>query len=98
MEPLIEEGTKMKHAVSGLSLASVFWMAGGALAGTAIADAEKIPQFSAIDSDGDGYISSHEAESVPELSQIFASVDRDRDGQLNTSEWSNAVARLRGLG
>ena len=88
----------MKHAVSGLSLASVFLIAGGALAGTAIADAEKIPQFSAIDSDGDGYISSQEAESVPDLSQIFASVDRDQDGQLNTSEWSNAVARLRGLG
>jgi Ca2+-binding EF-hand superfamily protein len=79
-------------------------LAGGALsvasaqAGTAVADAEKAPDFLALDADRDGFISRSEADSVPELKKIFASVDVDRDGQLNTSEWSGAVARLRGLG
>ena len=43
-------------------------------------------------------LSSVEAEVVPEIKRIFAMVDTDRDGQLDTSEWSGAVARLQGLG
>ena len=86
----------MKTAFAGL-VASVLWSA-VATAGTAIADAEKRPDFSAIDADRDGYISTVEAEVVPEIKRIFAAVDTDRDGQLDTSEWSGAVARLQGLG
>jgi Ca2+-binding EF-hand superfamily protein len=71
---------------------------GVAGAGTPVADAEKLPEFSIIDADGDGYISNDEADAVPELKRIFASVDGDRDGQLDTSEWSKAVARMQGLG
>jgi Ca2+-binding EF-hand superfamily protein len=92
----LEEGTKMKTALAGL-IVSAFWSA-CASAGTAIADAEKTPDFTAIDADRDGYISSAEAEVVPEIKRIFAMVDTDRDGQLDTSEWSGAVARLQGLG
>jgi EF hand len=86
----------MKTAFAGLA-ASVLWSV-AATAGTAIVDAEKAPDFSVIDADRNGYISSQEAEVVPEIKRIFASVDSDRDGQLNTSEWSGAVARLQGLG
>jgi len=88
----------MKHAIARFAFSGVI-LATGASAGTVIADAEKVPAFSAVDADRDGYISSQEAQSVPQLRQIFASVDNDRDGQLDTSEWSEAVARLRrGLG
>jgi hypothetical protein len=69
-----------------------------AIAGTAIADVNRPPDFATIDSDSDGYISSREADSVPEIKRIFATVDNDRDGQLDTSEWSEAVARVEGLG
>jgi hypothetical protein len=72
--------------------------AGPAVGGTAIADAEKVPQFSVVDVDDDGAISKAEAEAVPEIFRIFASVDKDRDGHLNTSEWTEAVARTQGLG
>ena len=88
----------MQHTVATLFLSSAVFITTHAFAGTVIADAEKIPEFAAIDADGDGYITPAEAEMVPELRRIFASVDNDRDGQLDTSEWSNAVARLRGLG
>jgi hypothetical protein len=87
----------MKYAFAYIVFSSPF-LATGASAGAVIADAEKTPDFSVIDADRDGYISRSEAQSVPELAQIFASVDGDRDGQLDTSEWSGAVARLRGLG
>ena len=86
----------MKQAFAGLA-ACILWSA-AATAGTAIADAEKAPDFVVIDADRDGYISSREAEVMPEIRRIFASVDSDRDGQLSTSEWSGAVARLQGLG
>jgi len=69
-----------------------------ASAGTAIADAEKVPEFSVIDVDDDGLISMAEAEAVPEIFRIFAMVDKDRNDQLSTSEWSEAVARTRGRG
>ena len=69
-----------------------------AQAATAIADAEKVPEFSIIDVDDDGAISRTEAEAVPEILRIFAMVDKNRDDQLNTSEWSEAIARTRGRG
>ena len=71
---------------------------GAASAGTAIADAEKVPEFSVLDVDDDGLISKAESEAVPEIFRIFASVDKDRDGHLNTSEWTEAVVRTQGLG
>lgn len=87
----------MTHRILA-ALAIALGATGPALAGTAIADAEKVPQFSVLDVDNDGLISKAEAEAVPEIFRIFASVDKDRDGHLNTSEWTEAVARTQGLG
>lgn len=89
----------MKHAIVGIALATAAaFVVSTADAGAAIADAEKTPDFAAIDADRDGYISTVEADSVPEIREIFEIVDDNRDGQLDTSEWSRAVARLQGLG
>jgi EF hand len=88
----------MKLEITRLALGATGLLATAVEAGTAIADAEKAPEFGAIDADRNGYISTAEAESVPEISEIFATVDDNRDGQLNPSEWSKAVTRLQGLG
>jgi hypothetical protein len=64
------------------------------IAGTAVAG--EPPDFTTVDQDKNGYISRDEARSAPELMQIFASVDTNRDGQLSTAEFMEAVKQLRG--
>jgi len=53
------------------------------------------PDFTTVDRDKNGYISRDEARSAPDIDQVFASVDANRDGQLSTAEFMEAVKQLR---
>ena len=56
---------------------------------TAPAAAEEYVQtFEAIDVDGDGYISAKEAEVRPDLSENLQASDTNKDGKLNSAEFS----------
>ncbi len=47
-----------------------------------------IPEFSALDSDQNGVISSSEAVSVPALVKQFSDADRNADGRLSKDEYA----------
>jgi Ca2+-binding EF-hand superfamily protein len=64
------------------------------IASTALAG--EVPQFTTIDKDKDGYVSKDEARAVPEIMELFASVDVNKDNQLSTSEYMEAVKQLQG--
>ena len=56
---------------------------------TAPAAAEEYVQtFEEIDVDGDGYISAKEAEVRPDLSENLQASDTNKDGKLNSAEFS----------
>ena len=56
---------------------------------TAPAAAEEYVQtFEAIDVDGDGYISVEEAKVRPDLSENLQASDTNKDGKLNSAEFS----------
>ena len=56
---------------------------------TAPAVAEEYVQtFEEIDVDGDGYISAKEAEVRPDLSENLQASDTNKDGKLNSAEFS----------
>jgi hypothetical protein len=49
---------------------------------------DAIPEFSAVDADKDGVISSSEAVAVPALVERFSEADRNADGQLTKDEYA----------
>ena len=49
---------------------------------------DAIPEFSAVDADKDGVISSSEAVAVPALVEQFSEADRNADGQLSLQEYA----------
>ena len=63
------------------------------LAGAAAA-AGDAPEFTVIDKDKNGYVSREEARTAPEIMELFARVDSNKDGQLSTAEYSEAVKQL----
>lgn len=46
------------------------------------------PDFKAVDTDADGYISIEEAKVVPGLAEVFMKSDSDQDGKLSEAEYS----------
>jgi hypothetical protein len=62
--------------------------------GTAVAG--EAPEFTVIDKDKDGYVSRDEARAAPDIMEIFARVDANRDDQLSTAEYMEAVKQLQG--
>jgi Ca2+-binding EF-hand superfamily protein len=67
-----------------------------ALLAAGIAIAADAPEFTMIDKDKNGYVSREEARSAPDILELFAQVDANRDGQLSTAEYSEAVRQLQG--
>jgi hypothetical protein len=61
-----------------------------------IAIAADAPEFMTIDKDRNGYVSRDEARSAPEILELFAQVDANKDGQLSNTEYSEAVKQLQG--
>lgn len=49
---------------------------------------DAVPEFSAVDADKDGVISSSEAVAVPALVEQFSEADRNADGQLTKDEYA----------
>lgn len=47
-----------------------------------------VPEFSAVDADKDGVISSSEAVAVPALVEQFSEADRNADGKLTKDEYA----------
>jgi len=64
------------------------------IVGTALAG--EVPEFTTIDKDKNGYVSKDEARAAPEIMELFASVDANKDNQLSTSEYMEAVKQLQG--
>jgi Ca2+-binding EF-hand superfamily protein len=64
------------------------------IVGTALAG--EAPEFTKIDKDKNGYVSKDEARAAPEIMELFASVDVNKDNQLSTSEYMEAVKLLQG--
>jgi len=48
-------------------------------------------EFSNIDADGDGLITMEEAAVIPELKEVFADFDQDKDGTLNEEEFDKSL-------
>lgn len=53
-----------------------------------------LPEFSTIDADGDGVISKEEARTQASLAAIFADVDANNNGKLDSQEYAEARNRL----
>ena len=62
--------------------------------GTALAG--EAPEFTSIDKDKNGYVSRDEARAAPEIMELFARVDANKDNQLSTAEYMEAVKQLEG--
>jgi Ca2+-binding EF-hand superfamily protein len=62
--------------------------------GTALAG--EAPEFTAIDKNKDGFVSLEEARAAPDIIEIFALVDEDKDNKLSTAEYMEAVKQLQG--
>ncbi len=56
--------------------------------------AKSLPEFSTLDVNADGAISSEEASAQAELTAIWADVDADKNGKLSSKEYAEARARL----
>ncbi len=57
---------------------------------SAIAWAGDNPEFKAVDTDADGFISFDEARKVEGLVDVFPEVDVDRDGKLSEAEYGES--------
>ncbi|MBA2591600.1 MAG: hypothetical protein H0U97_04775 [Gammaproteobacteria bacterium] len=49
---------------------------------------DAVPEFSAVDTDKDGLISSSEAVAVPAVVEQFSDADRNGDGELTKDEYA----------
>jgi EF hand len=58
------------------------------------ATAAVLPEFSTLDADGDGVISKDEARTQASLAAIFADVDVNNNGKLDSREYAEARNRL----
>ena len=58
------------------------------------AAAAVLPEFSTLDADGDGVISKEEARTQASLAAIFADVDANNNGKLDSQEYAEARNRL----
>jgi Ca2+-binding EF-hand superfamily protein len=65
-----------------------------ALLASGSAAAADAPEFTSIDKDKNGYVSREEARTTPEIMELFARVDSNKDGQLSAAEYSAAVKQL----
>jgi hypothetical protein len=68
----------------------------GTLLVTGAAFAKEPPQFTTVDQDKDGFVSREEARGSPEIMELFAAVDENKDNQLSTAEYMEAVKQLQG--
>lgn len=76
------------------ALALVF--AGAAFAGPGQKPMEsKVPSFSELDRNDNGGISRSEAKAFPKLSEIFSTVDTDKNGELLAGEYRKATSKLK---
>ncbi len=57
--------------------------------------AQALPEFSAVDRDGDGTISEREAGTHPALAALFAELDKNHNGQLSAREYAEAKVRAK---
>jgi EF hand len=62
------------------------------VAGTALA--ADAPEFAALDTNHDGYVSKEEASTSPAIMELFTNVDANKDGKLSSSEYAEAVKQL----
>jgi EF hand len=53
-----------------------------------------LPEFSTLDTNGDGVISREEARTQAGLAAIFVDVDSNHNGQLDSQEYAEARNRL----
>lgn len=53
-----------------------------------------LPEFSTLDANGDGVISKEEARTQASLAAIFADVDANNNGKLDSQEYAEARNRL----
>jgi hypothetical protein len=79
----------MKIAALAAVLACSAALAGEEKATTATTGNEW-PEFSALDSNGDGNISQDEAKAQSLLASRFSEVDDNKDGNLNAAEYDKA--------
>ena len=56
--------------------------------------AATLPEFSTLDVNGDGVVSQEEAKGQASLVAIFADVDADKNGKLDSREYADARNRL----
>jgi hypothetical protein len=81
----------MKNTLSLTAAAiAVFVCSAGVSAG------DKYPMtFEELDRDGDGYISAEEAKARPDLAKGLEASDNNKDGQLNSAEFSAFEGKTR---
>jgi len=72
---------KMKHLITTVAFIATSALSLSALAG-------EMDQFSKLDANGDGMVSSEEATADPVLSKDWAAADLNQDGQLERAEFS----------
>ncbi len=58
------------------------------LGGVAVAQEERTPTFSEIDTDENGQVTLIEAEQSEEVTRLFDALDTNKDGQLSIEEYS----------
>ncbi len=56
--------------------------------------AKSLPEFSTLDVNADGAISSDEAKGQADLTAVWADVDADKNGKLSSKEYAEARTRL----
>ena len=56
--------------------------------------AKALPEFSTLDVNADGAISSDEAKGQADLTAVWADVDADKNGKLSSKEYAEAKTRL----
>jgi Ca2+-binding EF-hand superfamily protein len=65
-----------------------------ALLAAGAAFAAEAPQFTVIDADKDGFVSREEARTSPDVMEIFARVDANKDNRLSATEYVEVIKLL----